>query len=91
MLSCNSVETLDDPGANRDDSKAAAWPSSARSVRSSLKWGNERNPRRLLNISNDTALEFSREEGEDDVRSARRLCRGPHTSYNGEKQWVATL
>ena len=32
----------------KNDSKAAAWPSSARSVRSSLKWGNERNPHRLL-------------------------------------------
>jgi len=26
------------------------------------------------------------EEGGDDVKSARRLCPGQHTSYNGEKQ-----
>ncbi len=34
----------------KDDRKAAAWLSSARTVRCSLKWGNERNPRRLLNF-----------------------------------------
>jgi len=34
----------------KDDNKAAAWLSSARTVRCSLKWGNERNPCRLLNF-----------------------------------------
>ena len=34
---------------NRCDT-AAAWLSSARTVRCSLKWGNERNPRCLLNV-----------------------------------------
>jgi hypothetical protein len=34
----------------KDDKKAAAWLSSARTVRCSLKWGNERNPYRLLNF-----------------------------------------
>ena len=34
----------------KDDSTGAAWLSSARAVRCSLKWGNERNPRPMLNI-----------------------------------------
>ena len=34
----------------KNGSKAAAWLSSARTVRCSLKWGNERNPCRLLNF-----------------------------------------
>ena len=32
-----------------------AWLSSARSVRSTLKWDNERNPYLLLNLSAETA------------------------------------
>ena len=70
----------------KDDRKAAAWLSSARTVRRSLKWGNERNPYPELYMSQETASTFVEEEGEDDVKSARRLCRGPHTSYNGEEQ-----
>jgi hypothetical protein len=34
-------------------------------------------------------LAYSGEEGEDDVKSAWCLHLGPHTSYNGEVQWVA--
>ena len=30
------------------------------------------------------------EEGGEDVKSARPLYPGPHTHYNGEKQWVAS-
>jgi len=33
----------------------AAWLSSARSVRSALKWDNERNPCLVLNLSQETA------------------------------------
>ena len=47
-----------------------AWLSSARSVRSTLKWDNERNPRSVLYLSQKTAPEFSGEEGEADVKSA---------------------
>src|SRR3990167_7925988 len=36
----------------------AAWLSSARSVRSALKWDNERNPCLVLNLSQETALIF---------------------------------
>src|SRR6266700_6976248 len=34
----------------KDGSTGAAWLSSARAVRCSLKWGNERNPREMLHI-----------------------------------------
>ena len=43
--------------------------SSARILRRSLNWGNERNPYRLLQVSDETAL-FIGEEGGDDVKSA---------------------
>jgi hypothetical protein len=43
--------------------------SSARVLKCSLKWGNERNPCPALYVSRETAL-FNGEEGEDDVKSA---------------------
>jgi len=36
----------------------------------------------MLLVSCETAVEFSAEEGGDDVKSACRLCPGLHTSYN---------
>ena len=42
---------------------------SARHVNGSLKWGNERNPYCLLQVSDETAS-FKGEEGGDDVKSA---------------------
>jgi hypothetical protein len=62
-------------------STGVAWLSSARVVRCSLQWGNERNPRRMLNCSYETAL-LCREEGADDVKSAWPLYPGRHTCYN---------
>ncbi len=59
-----------------------AWLSSARALRCSVKSVNERNPRRMLYISYETAG-FTPEEGEDDVKSAWPLCPGQHTCYNG--------
>ena len=47
----------------------AAWSSSARVVKRSLQWGNERNPCRALYVSRGTAV-VKTEEGGDDVRSA---------------------
>ena len=47
----------------------AARLSSARQVTGSLKWGNERNPRCVLQVSHETAR-VDREEGGDDVKSA---------------------
>ena len=52
-----------------DGQAGDAWPSSVRGLNCSLKWGNERNPRRLLHdVRRDCPL--TREEGEDDARSA---------------------
>jgi hypothetical protein len=60
----------------------AAWLSSARVVKCSVKSVNERNPRRMLYFSYETAL-VNREEGGDDVKSAWLLRLGLHTRYNG--------
>gem|GEM_PF-271033 len=60
----------------------AAWLSSARSVRSTLKWDNERNPYSVLYLSQKTASTFVGEEGGADVKSAWSLCLGQHTCYN---------
>ena len=68
--------------------RGAAWLSSARVVRCWVKSRNERNPYPLLLTGN---AEHSRgtagdkpEEGGDDVKSARPLCPGLHTCYNGQ-------
>ena len=65
----------------------AAWLSSARAVRYSVKSGNERNPGRQLpsgdaGDSGGTAR-VKREEGVDDVKSVWLLRLGPQTCYNG--------
>ncbi len=67
--------------------QGAAWLSSARAVRCRVKSHNERNPYLQLPARNGgdsggTAY-ASREEGGDDVKSARPLCPGLHTCYNG--------
>jgi len=41
--------------SHKDGSTGAAWLSSVRGLSCSLKWGNERNPRRLLYVSDETA------------------------------------
>ena len=49
----------------KEASTGDAWLSSVRSVRSALKWDNERNPRRMLQVSYETALHFvRRKEGQ---------------------------
>ena len=71
----------------RDSCRGAAWLSSARAVRCRLKCHNERNPyRQLLTGEAEDSVETagaSREEGGDDVKSARPLRPGRHTCYNG--------
>ena len=57
-------------------------------MRCRVKSHNERNPYRQLPASNvgdsgETAG-VNREEGGDDVKSARPLCPGLHTCYNGQ-------
>ena len=71
----------------RDIQQGAAWLSSARAVRCQVKSYNERNPYVQLPAgeagdSGGTAY-ASREEGGDDVKSARPLRPGRHTCYNG--------
>ena len=65
----------------------AAWLSSARVVRCSVKSGNERNPCRQLLTDNaedsDETARVKREEGADDVKSVWPLHPGLHTCYNG--------
>ena len=65
----------------------AAWLSSARAVRCRVKSHNERNPCYQLPASkvgdSDRTAGVSREEGGDDVKSARPLRPGRHTCYNG--------
>ena len=61
----------------------AAWLSSARAVRCWVKSRNERNPRRVLNFSHETAR-CNREEGGDDVKSAWLLHPGLLARYNGQ-------
>ena len=40
----------------KEASTGAAWLSSVRSVRSALKWDNERNPYLVLQVSQETVL-----------------------------------
>ena len=65
----------------------AAWLSSARVVRCSVKSGNERNPylQLLTGYAEDSGETAAGkvEEGEDDVKSSWPLCVGLHTCYNG--------
>ena len=73
--------------ASNGKCEGAAWLSSARAVRCRLKCHNERNPYRQLltgkaEDSGETAT-VRCEEGGDDVKSARPLCPGLHTCYNG--------
>ncbi len=67
--------------------RGAAWLSSARVVRCWVKSRNERNPYCLLLPGNaghsDGTAGDKPEEGGDDVKSARPLCPGLHTCYNG--------
>ena len=71
----------------RGRQQGAAWLSSARAVRCRVKSHNERNPHCQLpsgkaGDSGETAG-VNREEGGDDVKSARPLRPGRHTCYNG--------
>ena len=56
-------------------------------MRCSVKSANERNPRRVLQVSHGTAS-LKLEEGGDDVKSAWPLCPGLHTRYNGRYNWL---
>ena len=71
----------------RGAQQGAAWLSSARAVRCQVKSYNERNPYVQLPAGkagdSGRTAGASREEGGDDVKSARPLRPGRHTCYNG--------
>ena len=74
-------------GESSDRCRGAAWLSSARAVRCSVKSGNERNPCRQLpsveaGDSGGTAR-VKREEGADDAKSVWLLRLGLQTCYKG--------
>ncbi len=48
----------------KDTCTGAAWLSSARALKCSLKWGNERNPHRVFDLSHETAQLFAQEQKE---------------------------
>ena len=79
--------TQSETTVSTDIFRGAAWLSSARAVRCRLKCHNERNPcRQLLTLKGEDSggtAGASREEGGDDVKSARPLRPGRHTCYNG--------
>ena len=84
----NGIRRLRETGAFlRDVFRGAAWLSSARAVRCRIKFLNERNPCvQLLTVKAEDSARTagaSREEGGDDVKSARPLRPGRHTCYNG--------
>ena len=54
---------------HKDTRTGAAWPSSARTLKRTLKCGNERNPYFAFYMSRETAWD-NQEEGGDDARSA---------------------
>ena len=74
-------------GISSDTLQGAAWLSSARAVRCRVKSHNERNPCCQLPArsggDSDKTAGVNREEGGDDVKSARPLRPGLHTCYNG--------
>ncbi len=75
------------PAFRKDRVQGAAWLSSARAVRCRVKSHNERNPycQLLTGQAEDSGgtATVRCEEGGDDVKSARPLCPGLHTCYNG--------
>ena len=55
--------------SHKDGWTGAAWLSSVRGLSCSLKWGNERNPYWLLQVSAET-VSLCREGSGDDAKSA---------------------
>ena len=64
------VNIVEIRNTHKDTSPGAAWLSSVRTLKRTLKCGNERNPHCLFYMSGETARD-KREEGEDDAKSAR--------------------
>ena len=69
----------------------AAWLSSARSVRSALKWDNERNPHLVLNLSQETAPPLAeRKEGQTSSQHGPYNLGYTHVTMKETKS-IATL
>ncbi len=65
-------------------STGAAWLSSARSVRSALKWDNERNPYLVLNLSQETVpASLGRKEGQTSSQHGPYILGYTHVTMKG--------
>jgi hypothetical protein len=88
MLASSSVETW---SVRKKVCTGAAWLSSARSVRSALKWDNERNPHLVLNLSQETAPPLAeRKEGQTSSQHGPYDLGYTHVTMEGTKS-IATL
>ena len=81
MLASSSVETWN---VRKKASTGAAWLSSARSVRSALKWDNERNPHLVLYLSQETVPTLSgRKEGQTSSQHGPYTLGYTHVTMKG--------
>jgi len=72
-------------GPHKGSSTGDAWPSSVRGLSCSLKWGNERNPCRLLYVSDGTAQPFAREASKGNQKSEYLPAAGRSKSETNSK------
>src|SRR5258708_8127826 len=78
MLTFYSLEIEE---IRKEVSTGAAWLSSARAVRCSLKWGNERNPHPMLNYSLETVpISLGRKEGKTSSQHGPYTLGHTHTT-----------
>ena len=88
-LTCNRTFFRKRREIRKDDCTGAAWLSSARAVRCSLKWGNERNPHPMLNYSLETVPVLQgRKEGKTSSQHGPYTLGHTHTTMakNNEPQ-----
>lgn len=71
-------------GMRKQVGTGAAWLSSARSVRSALKWDNERNPYPVLNLSQETVPPLAgRKEGQTSSQHGPYTLGYTHVTMDG--------
>ena len=80
MIPCISPETERNPTEMLDGTTGVAWLSSARAVGCSLKWGNERNPFRVLHYSRDTVPLCGEEAGTTSSQHGPYVWGNTHTT-----------
>ena len=77
-----------------DEPRGSAWPSSARTVRRTVKSVNEQDPCPYLRISGRPGVHYKgtagdkSEEGTGDGRSVCSESPGLHAAYNGIDSWL---